>query len=107
MQDVAREVAELQADRELWKGVDTRPDFAGWVQESHELARSEVYKPEILDAVEQPGEFGPINLSESYLQNAGEVARQRIVAAGLRLGALLRVAGYNGSNDKDSSEPRD
>jgi len=45
-----------------------------------------------VQAVQQPGELRPINLPESYLKAAGEKARQRIVAGGLRLAFLLRSA---------------
>ena len=92
MRDVQREITELQRNRELWN-VDTKPDIKGWIGESHELAKSVAYDPTILQAVREtrPGtELRPILLPESYMQEAGRVARQRIVAAGLRLGALLQ-----------------
>jgi hypothetical protein len=60
---------------------------------SHNAAASVVYSPDILQAVHnaKPGEkLEPISLSEDYLKAAGQLARQRIVAAGLRLGALLQ-----------------
>ena len=56
-------------------------------------AVSVVYDPAILQAVREatPGEkLEPISLSTDYLKAAGQLARQRIVAAGLRLGALLK-----------------
>jgi S1/P1 Nuclease len=92
MRDVDREVAELKQDTDLWK-VDTKPDIDAWINESHGAALSVVYSPEILHAVlgATPGEkLEPISLSKDYLKTAGQVARQRMVAAGLRLGALLK-----------------
>jgi len=86
--DVKREVAELRERPTLWK-VDTESGVEAWIQESHELAKSFAYDPAILKAVQQPGELRPINLSESYLKAAGEHARARVVAAGLRLAAQL------------------
>lgn len=92
MSDVARTVAELKQDKESWK-VETKPDIDGWIAESHELAKTVVYEPTILQAVRDatPGtKLQPISLPDSYMREAGKVARQRIVAAGLRLGALLK-----------------
>jgi hypothetical protein len=89
--DVAREVAELRQRPMLWK-VDTESGVEAWIQESHELGKTFAYDPVILQAVEQPGELLSINLPESYLKAAGEKARQRIVAAGLRLATLLKPA---------------
>jgi len=81
--DVKREVAELRERPMLWK-VDTESGVEAWIQEGHELAKTFAYDPIILKAVQQPGELAPINLPESYLKAAGEKARHRIVAAGLR-----------------------
>ena len=88
MPSVEREIAELRADRELWN-VDTgTPE--DWVAESRQLAETVVYDPIILRAASEPGErLQPILLPESYMTRAGRVARQRIVAAGLRLAGLL------------------
>jgi hypothetical protein len=86
--DVKREVAELRERSELWK-VDTECNVEAWIQESHELAKSFAYSPQIIEAVKQPGDLQKINLPREYLSAAGEHARRRIVAAGLRLAALL------------------
>jgi hypothetical protein len=88
--DVKREVSELHARLELWK-VRTDGTVEDWIKESNELAKSFVYSPMIIEAVNQPGELQPINLSREYLEAAGERARQRIVEAGLRLGDLLQA----------------
>jgi hypothetical protein len=89
--DVKREVAELRARPELWK-VETDGKVEDWIGESNQLAKSFVYCPLILDAAKQPGELQKINLPREYLEQAGEHARQRVVAAGLRLGDLLSKA---------------
>lgn len=91
MRDVDREIIELKADKMLWE-VDQR-DIDGWILESHEFAKSIVYDPIILEAVRESPlgtKLPPINLPDSYLKEAGRLARQRIVAAGLRLGVLLK-----------------
>jgi S1/P1 nuclease len=92
MQDVERIVAELKQNPEDWK--IEQGDVEGWIAESHEMAKSFTYDPIILQAVKeaQPGEkLTAINLPESYLKQAGRLARQRIVAAGIRLGGILKV----------------
>ena len=64
-----------------------------WVAASHELFKSAVYLPAILDAVRAtpPGvELEPLTLPESYMQEAGAVARKRIIMAGVRLATLLK-----------------
>jgi len=84
--DVKREVFELRQHPELWKV--EHGDVSAWIKESHELARF-AYCPEIVEAVQQPGELAKLRLPASYLKASGEHARQRVIAAGLRLGVLL------------------
>jgi hypothetical protein len=60
-----------------------------WVKESHEVAKAVVYTPEVIAAAEQAGQGERITLSQEYLKAAGEQDRQRVVAAGLRLAAVL------------------
>lgn len=72
-----------------WKA-DTTGDIDSWLVESRDLAESVAYDPIILRAVSGAGELRPIVLPESYMQHAGELARQRIVTAGLRLATLLQ-----------------
>jgi hypothetical protein len=83
-------VAELK-QRGGWSMIDTKSDVAAWIAESHELAKSFAYSPEILAAVGRPGELKPINLPESYLKAAGDHARTRIIAVGLRLANLIEL----------------
>jgi hypothetical protein len=102
MRDVDHEVAKLKEHTELWD-VDAKLDIDGWVAESHDAAASVVYDPAILQAVRsaRPGDkLEPISLSTDYLNAAGQLARRRIVAAGLRLGALLQP---NADKDPDYS----
>jgi len=88
--DVDREVAELKALTDGWD-VDLSLDVPCWVEESHDLCKSFAYSPEITDAVQRPGELERIRLPESYLESAGEKARLRVVAAGLRLATILKA----------------
>ena len=65
--------------------------FQQQATESHELAKSVAYDPIILRAVRETSagsELRPIVLSESYMREAGRVARKRIIVAGLRLAAM-------------------
>jgi hypothetical protein len=92
MSDVDREAEKLKEQRELWN-VDTTLNVEGWIAESHDAAVSVAYDPAILQVVRdaKPGEkLEPISLSTEYLKAAGQLARHRIVAAGLRLGSLLK-----------------
>ena len=88
--DVRRVVAELEGNQSIWE-VDVGKDVAEWIAESHELAKTFAYSPEVISAVEEEGELQRINLPETYLQEAGRQARPRVVAAGLRVGGLLRT----------------
>jgi len=91
LSNVLRETDHLRQNSRLWT-VDTNASIESWIAESHELAESFAYAPVILDAVKstQPGNrLSPITLSDEYLRTAGARARQRVVAAGLRLAAVL------------------
>jgi S1/P1 Nuclease len=64
-----------------------------WLDESHELAESVVYGPEVsghLRSVVGEKEAPPIHLSETYLKAAGAVAESRAVQSGYRLGGVLK-----------------
>jgi hypothetical protein len=86
--DVTREIAQLRRKSDNWQ-VDTKPNPVAWLKESHGIARRVTYPPTILKTVAAPGELAPIDLPREYLTQAGATARQRVVAAGLRLGVLL------------------
>lgn len=56
------------------------------------MAKKAVYSEPILNAVRgTPGleKVAPIELSDVYLRQAGDEARRRVIAAGIRLGILL------------------
>jgi hypothetical protein len=97
MSDVAKAVAKL-SDKErfgnVWELSAQETDPIQWAKESHDIAYATVYSDKILDAVRKspPGEkMTPIDLPVEYYKAAGEQARKRVLAAGLRLGALLKT----------------
>ncbi len=71
-------------------------DEAVWVNESRELVLAAAYDPTVLaylrllESHEEPETLAPLELPEEYLENAGYIARRRVVLAGLRLAAVLR-----------------
>lgn len=86
--DIKRIVAELGKDRML-RPAKTDGEIEDWIAESHDLAKSFAYAPVIIDAVGAEGELARISLPDDYLKQAGRHARERVVAAGLRAGALI------------------
>src|SRR4051794_33056830 len=96
MRNVDKVVKELSnRDRfgEVWNTAANETDPVKWANESHELCKSVVYSQQILEAVKKApaGEkLQPIELPKGYYTQAGDVARQRVLAAGIRLGAVLR-----------------
>jgi hypothetical protein len=97
LRDVDREVLQL-SDRTLygdvWDTAAEETDVRKWVGESHELCMSVVCSPEILDAVRSTPagmEVERLTLPESYMRDAGAVARKRIIAAGIRFGESLKT----------------
>ena len=61
----------------------------------YDLAGAIVYDDVILRAVRNtpPGQkITPVTLPQEYYGSAGEQARKRVLAAGLRLGTLLKTA---------------
>jgi hypothetical protein len=72
-----------------WRKVDVTTDVPAWVAESHELAKTFVYCPEIITAAGAPRPLAAVTLPEAYLKEAGAKARQRVGAAGMRLAAVL------------------
>ncbi len=79
-----------------WESATNETDPRKWAEESHQICESAVYDPVILEAVRNTvaGEkIEPIELPLSYYTNAGETARKRVLAAGLRLAALLNSVG--------------
>ena len=99
MSSVAKAVAEL-SDKErfgnVWDLSAQETDPIQWAKESHDIAYASVYDDAILDAVRKSptGEkvkMTPVELPVEYYKKAGEQARKRVLAAGLRLGALLKT----------------
>ena len=94
LRNVDREVAELTGlHRDVWESAAMEADPRKWAEESHELCKAVVYSDSILNAIRATPEGAklmPIQLPETYYRMAGEHARRRIIAAGLRLGALLK-----------------
>jgi len=88
LNNVRRSVYDLSQEREFWE-VDAEAPVKDWIEESRQLAESFVYSPEIRRAVAGRGELEKIELSEEYLKEAGQHARGRVVAAGLRLAVVL------------------
>jgi hypothetical protein len=101
--DVTREVAELRARPGLFR-VEPIGDIELWVQESHDLAKSFVYSPVILQATEQSGELAKVNLPVDYLKGGGDLARGRVAAAGVRLGAIIKALPISPADLKRSGE---
>jgi hypothetical protein len=97
MSGVAKVVAEL-SDKErfgnVWDLSAQETDPIQWAKESHDLAEAVVYDDAILNAVRNSPlgqKMTPIDLPVEYYKAAGEQARKRVVAAGVRLGALLKA----------------
>jgi hypothetical protein len=86
---VVGEVAELRG-RYPDEDAANEMDPLHWAQESRALAESFAYNDIILNAV-RTTQLTPIELPTSYMQQAGAIARQRVIAAGVRLGALLKA----------------
>lgn len=95
MRNVEKVVAEL-SDREkfgdVWNSAAKETDPRKWAEDSHDTCVSFVYADAILAAVKAApdGEnIPPIELPDDYYTTAGEIARERVLMAGIRLGVLL------------------
>ncbi|TWU27559.1 S1/P1 nuclease [Bythopirellula polymerisocia] len=88
LNNVRLKAYQLKAQPEFWD-VDTTGNISDWIEESHKLAVEFAYDDAILKAILGTEDIPPIVLPESYYKQAGEHARARVVAAGLRLGAML------------------
>ena len=93
---VAKAAAEL-SDKErfgnVWEMSAQEMNPIEWAKESHNLAEAMVYDDVLLNAVRTtaPGEkMAPVELPVEYYKAAGEQARKRVLAAGLRLGQMLK-----------------
>ncbi len=88
LNNVRGKVAQLRQDESLWE-VETAGTPEDWVAESHKVAQSIAYESQLLDQIGDASGQEPFSLSEEYYPQSGKIARQRVVAAGLRLAALL------------------
>jgi S1/P1 Nuclease len=100
MSGVAKAATEL-SDHErfgnVWDLSTKETDPIEWAKESHNLAEAVVYDDAILDAVRNSPtgdkvKMTPVELPVEYYKAAGEQARKRVLAAGLRLGAILKMS---------------
>jgi hypothetical protein len=68
-----------------------------WVKESHDYAERCAYTQQVLEHLESQTDakrLPPLDLSEEYLSDGGNLAKQRLVETGYRLGAVLKkIAG--------------
>jgi hypothetical protein len=97
--DVRRRANSITSEVKIWnEASETAKNPNGlnpltWLTESSEYAKSHVYTPEVLTAVEAAARRGQkvetVHLSEEYLKAAGEVARVRAAFAAQRLSEIL------------------
>lgn len=98
--DIQRRERSIVADRAMWHEAQlaarasTGLDPLRWLNESEEFGRSSVYTTEIMTPIEAVARgasstLHEIDLSEKYLQAAGQVARRRAAFAASRLAVLL------------------
>jgi len=94
--DIARRAKEIKGSP-AWKESESAGSILEplqWLAESSEFARSTVYTPDVLAAVEAAQRSGAekvemVDLSESYLKAAGSLSQQRAAFAAHRLAAIL------------------
>jgi S1/P1 Nuclease len=94
LRNVDMEVAELsdRQYRDVWRLAAKVTDPRKWADESHDLCKSVVYSDAILNSVRHTpagAKMMPMKLPTAYMQQAGDVARRRVITAGVRLGTLL------------------
>jgi hypothetical protein len=97
------ELSDRRRYRAAWESAARKTDPVQWAHESRDLCESFVYSPGIRSAIRSTpagSKLAPIQLPESYLQESGAHARQRIVVAGVRLGPVLREL-VTGSESRD------
>lgn len=81
----------------LGKEAASSLDEEVWLKESHKLAKEAAYDADVLTHVRviertaDPHKVEPLDLTETYLQTAGSEANKRVVQAGFRLGAVLKL----------------
>ena len=81
---------------DVWASAAKEMSPAEWAKDSHNVCEQVVYTDTILAAVRKTPsgqEVQPSELPEDYYTMAGDVARKRVLMAGLRLGELLKGSG--------------
>jgi len=89
---LAAELSDRQKFGDVWNTAAEKKDVRQWLSESYRLAKSFAYDDAILTVVRRATPQQPIErieLSQEYLKASGHHARERVLAAGLRLAAVL------------------
>lgn len=98
LKEARDEALTLMIDEEFKKlGEASRAqlDEETWLNESQQLAQTYVYSDEVLAPLRNYASIeelkkNPLGMSKDYMQTGGKVAKQRVVEAGYRLGAVLK-----------------
>jgi hypothetical protein len=111
IRDVDKAIVEL-SDRtqfgDVWNTAANETNPIKWAKESHDLCESFVYDAAILNEVRttpEGTELARIELPTSYMRDAGEHARGRIIAGGLRLAKVLSAQPSKQRNEQDVTSP--
>ncbi|MBI1348789.1 hypothetical protein GC163_21155 [bacterium] len=92
----ARDLMSFVALQNIAEAAANNLDEETWIKESAELAKTAAYSNEVttvLTGLENgtlTGTLPDIDLSNDYMSTAGEIAKQRVMAAGFRLAAVLK-----------------
>ena len=89
----ALELSNKRRYGDVWASATKEMSPATWAKDSFDVCEQVVYAEAILSAVRNAPsgqKLEPIELPEDYYRMAGELARKRIITAGLRLGELLK-----------------
>lgn len=94
VQKNAFELFDKQHYGEVWSSAPKVVDPNQWAAESHAYCQSLVYPESILVSLRNAptgAKPAPSELPEAYYRSAGDLARRRILAAGLRLAEALKT----------------
>ncbi|MFH1300552.1 MAG: S1/P1 nuclease [Planctomycetota bacterium] len=88
-------IARDPAMKQLGAHAAQQMNFSAWIDESHALAKSDVYTPQILEAVKQSdsdrSELKKFpSLPAAYYQKAGTIAVKRAAQSGWRLAEVIK-----------------
>jgi hypothetical protein len=98
LKDARDDALKLMIDDEfkkLGEAARGQLDEEAWLKESQQFAQTHVYTDEVLAPLRNYTSLAdlkknPIGLSKDYLQTGGKLAKQRVIEAGYRLGAVLK-----------------